>query len=147
MAKDIITGARARFSIDGVRVGYATGVNLRESVQYQELDVLDNIEVEEHVPVGYACSGTADMVRVVLEDDKAKGWFPKTGADPAEHLRNILNLGELTATVEDPITGKTIAKLEGVKLADRNISITARGIAGKNVALVAKRMRDEADLT
>lgn len=146
MAKDIVTGARARLLINGVKAGYATGVDVREGIEYQELDVLDNIQVEEHVPVAYRCGGSMAAVRVVLDDDKTKGWFPKTGKTPQEHLLNILNNGTLEALIEDSVTGKTIFKLEEMKFSDRNVSINARGIAGKNVTFVAKRARDEADL-
>jgi hypothetical protein len=143
---DIITGARARLSVQGTKVAYATGVTVREMVNYQPLEVLDNVQVEEHVPVGYDVSLTADMVRVLNKSVKQLGWFPKMGNDPKTHLTNILNMGEMTATIEDPISGNIIMQLEGVKMSERNITIQARSIVGKNVSFVAKRARDESDL-
>lgn len=145
-SKPIVTGARARFSVDGKKVAYATGVSVDEEIQYEPLQVLDNVEVEEHVPVGYSVSGSCDYVRVVLESAKALGWFPKSGKSPQEHLTNILNQGEITCSLEDVITGKVIMQLTGVKLSRQGMQVTARGITGTNVTFVAKVARDEADL-
>lgn len=147
MAKEIVTGARARFSLSGVKVAYATGVNVRESIQYEELAVLDNIEVEEHVPVGYSVSCSADLFRVVNKSMKAQGWFPKAGKNPAEHLTNILNQGDLTATIEDVPTGKIIAQLTSVRMSEKGMQISARGVVGKNITFVAKVLRDESDIS
>lgn len=147
MAKEIVSGARARFSLSGVKVAYATGVSVRESVAYEELNVLDNIEVEEHVPTAYSVSMSADFFRVVNESVKAKGWFPKAGKNPEEHLTNILTQGNLTATIEDVPTGKIIMQVSDVKMTERNMQISARGIVGTNVSFVAKVARDESDLS
>jgi hypothetical protein len=143
---EILTGARARFSLDGVKVGYATGVSVREVITYEPVKVLDNIQVEEHVPTDYDVSMTADLVRIVLDTIKSKGWFPSQGTSPEEHLTNILNTGELTATLEDSKTGQIVMNVEGVKISERSISIAARGVVGTNVSMVAKRARDEFDL-
>jgi len=145
-SRDIVTGARARFSVDGVKVAYATDVSVREAIALEALNVLDNVEVEEHVPVGYDVSCTAGFVRVVNASPKAQGWFPKAGQTPAEHLTNIINAGEMTATIEDVPTGKIIMQLSGVKMSERSIQVTPRGITGENVTFVAKVARDEADL-
>ena len=48
---NLFTGARARFSISGVKVGFARNVTVREEIQLDPVEVLDNIEVEEYVPV------------------------------------------------------------------------------------------------
>lgn len=146
MPKPIVSGARCRLSFAGVKVGYATNVSVYEGIQYEPLNVLDNIETEEHVPVGYDVRGSFGSVRVVLESLKAKGLFPRTGQTPAEHLTNILNMGEIEAQIEDVPTGKVIMQLTGVKLSERNLSVQPRSITGEEVSFVAKRARDEADL-
>lgn len=147
MADEVLTGARARFSINGIRVGYATNVTLRESITYEPVKVLDNIQVKEHVPVDYDVSMTADMIRIVSQTLKSQQWFPAQGKSPTEHLLNIINQGEMTATIEDSKTGEKIAHVEGVKIAEKSLNITARGISGQNVTMVAKRARDEFDIS
>lgn len=139
----LFTGARARFSIEGVQVGYARNVAITEEIEYQPVEILDNIEVEEFVPVAYRCRMTASMFRIVGETLKKQGWFPKIGQDVAEHLENILITGDLVATVEDTKTNEVIATVEQVKVASHNYTIDARGITGEDLEFVCIRVRDE----
>lgn len=142
----VLTGARARFSIEGVKVGYARSVTLGETIQYEDLITLDNIETEEIVPVGYVVETfTASMFRIVGETLKSLGWFPKNGANSEAHLSNILTSGDLTATIEDTRTGKLVAIVEQCKIASKNWTVDARGIVGKDVTFRAIRVRDESD--
>lgn len=140
-----ITGARARFSLDGVKIGYARSVNLNENIDWRPLEVLDNIRVEEHVPVGYDCSMTVEQFKIVDKTLKARGFFPKAGQNSAEHLRNIILSGELTATLEDVITGKLLATVERVRPATTNYTVNARDITGENVTFVAILVKDESE--
>jgi len=143
----LFTGARARFSIDGVKVGYARNVALSENINYEAIEVLDNIEVEEHVPTGYTVENfTASMFRIVGSTLKSLSWFPKNGANVEEHLENILTSGDLTATIEDTRTGKIFATVEQVKVQSHNWTIDARGVVGEDVNFVAIRVRDESEI-
>lgn len=143
----VFSGCRARFMLNGVKVGLATGVTVRESITYEPAKVLDNIQVEEHVPTDYDVSMTADTIRLVGTSMKSQGWLPMQGADPAEHLRNIIASGMLTATILDNQTNQIVANVEGVRISETNLNIQARGIVGENVTMVAIRVRGESDLT
>ena len=142
----VLTGARARFFINGVRVGYATNVNVSEAVGYKEILGLDNIEVDEFAPISYRVTFTASMFRIIGETLKSQGWFPTNGADTAEHLENILVNGDLTATVEDAKTGKCFATLQKVKLASHDWAADARGIMGENCTFNCVKVSDESEL-
>lgn len=142
----LLTGARARFSLEGVKVGYARNVTIGEDIQYDPVEVLDNIEVEEFVPVGYRVTFSAGMFRIIGDTLKSRGLFPKTGSNEEEHLRNILLTGELTATIEDTITNKIFAVVEQVKIASKNFSVDARGVIGEDVTFVAIRVKDESEI-
>lgn len=144
---NVVTGARARFLFEGVQIGYATGFSFREGITYEEVNVLGNIQVQEHVPTAYGVSWNADVIRFVNNTWKSRDQFPRTGKDPASHLTNILNSGQLTAVIEDAPTGKIVAQLEGCRVSEKNISFPARGIVGENVSGVAIRARNESDLT
>ena len=144
---NVLTGARARLSLNGVKVGYATGVSVRESITYEPIKVLDNIQVSEHVPVDYDVSMTADVVRIVGLTLKSQSWFPSQGSTPEQHLTNILASGELKATIEDNETQQIVMNVEGVRISERNVNISARGVVGENVSMVALRARDESDLS
>lgn len=142
----LFTGARARFSIDGRKVGYARNVAVTEEIQYDPVEILDNIEVEEFVPVAYRVTFTAGQFRIIGETVKSLGFFPNVGANTEEHLENILISGDLTATIEDTATGSIFATLEQVKVASHNWTIDARGIVGEDLTFVAIRVKDESEV-
>lgn len=141
----VLTGARARFLLGGKKVGYAQGVQVNEELEFQPIEALDNIEVEENVPIGYRVSMSAQLVRLVGASIKAAGYFPPVGKTPQEHLTNILQQGVLTAVIEDNKKNKRVAMVEEVKVSTNNTSISARGVVGVDVNMVAIRMRDEFD--
>lgn len=142
----LFTGARARFLLNGQKVGYARNVSGTEEIQYEPANVVDNIQVEEHVPVGYTVSLSCSLFRIVGKTLKSQGWFPSLGANVEEHLSNILTSGALVATIEDNQTGEIIATFEQVKIATRNFTIDARGIVGEDVTFVAIRQKDESEV-
>ena len=144
---NVVTGARARFSIKGVKVGYATGVSVREMIAYEPLKVMDSIHVQEHVPIDYEVSLSADLVRLVNRTIKTEGWFPEQGGSAEDHLTNILKTEDLTAMIEDTAgDGTVLMNIEGVRISERNMSIGPRGIVGTNVTMVAIKARDAHDM-
>lgn len=142
----VFTGARCRFSLAGKKVGWATNVSGSEEIQYDEAEVLDNIQVQEHVPVRYRVSLNASQIRIVGKTLKSEGFFPSLGANSEEHLTNILTQGDLVATIEDSKTGKILATYEQVKVATHNWSVNATGIVGEDVGFVAIRTKDESEI-
>ena len=121
---DILTGVRARFSLNGVVVGFATGVTVRQTITYEPVKVLDDIVVKEHVPTDYDVSMTADFIRIVGNTVKSRGEFPSQGVNGAAFLSNLIASGEMEATVEDNQTGSIVAMVEGVKISEHNLNIT-----------------------
>ena len=142
----LFTGARARFFLNGAKVGYARNVNVSEEIQYDPIEVLDNIEVEEFAPIAYRVTFTASMFRIVGETLKQQGWFPKTGKTTEEHLSNILTQGDLKATIEDSKTGKIVTMLEQVKIQSHNWTVDARGVVGEDATFNCVRCHDESDV-
>jgi len=142
----LLTGARARFSIDGVKIGYARNVAITESVEYEPVEVLDNIEVEEYVPTRYRVTFSASMFKIIGETLKSLNMFPSVGGNTEEHLENILVTGDMTATLEDTKTGRIFATLEQVKVQSHNYTVEATGVVGADVEFVAVRVRDESEI-
>lgn len=142
----VFTGARARLLINGVKVGYARNCSGSEEIQYEPIKVLDNIQVQEHVPVSYTVSFSCGLVRIVGETVKSLGWFPSLGSNPADHLKNILTSGALVITIEDNQTGALIMTLEQVKVTSNNWSIDASGVVGTDLSFVSVRSRDESEV-
>lgn len=142
----IATGARCKFSIQGKVVGYARNVNVTEEIEYQPIEVLDNIRVEEFVPVAYRCRLTASFFRIVGDTLKSMGFFPPNGGDTDEHLENILTNGELNAQIEDRKTGKIITQVQQVKVASHNWTVDAKGVVGEDMEFVAISTSDESEI-
>lgn len=142
----VFTGARARFLINGVKIGFATNVSGSEEIQYDPIEVLDNIQVQEYVPIGYTCSLSASRVRIIGKTLKSQGFFPSLGTNAEEHLENVLNSGDLVCQIEDNATGQIFANYEQVRVASHNWTITARGIVANDMTFVAIRQRDESEI-
>jgi hypothetical protein len=134
----VLSGARARLMIDGVKVMYATSVNYSEEIEYQPIEVLDQLEIAEHVPVAYRVSFSAQMVRVITNSIKLRD-----GVRIMPSLERILEAGDLTATIEDRVTGTVMANIERVKASRYTASIGARGIVLNDCDFV---IRDESEL-
>jgi len=137
----VLSGARARLSIDGVKVMYATNVSYSEEIQHDPVEVLDQLDVAEHVPVAYRVTFTAQMVRVITNPIKLRD-----GVVIMPRLEDILSSPELTATVEDRVTGSTVANIERVKCVRYTQNVGARGIVLQDVEFVAIRIRDESEI-
>ena len=137
----VLSGARARFMLNGVKVMYATGVNYSEEIEYQPVECLDQFEVAEHVPVAYRVTLTAEMVRVITNPIKQRD-----GVAIMPSLENILNAEALVGTIEDRVTGTVLANIEQVKTSRYTSNIGARGIVLTSVDFVAIRVRDESEI-
>ena len=85
----VFTGARARFLINGTRIGWATNVNGGEEIQFDPAEVIDNIEVQEFIPVAYRANLSASRIKIVGKTFRSQGFFPSGGANAEERLSNI----------------------------------------------------------
>ena len=138
----VLSGARARLKINGQDVLYATNVTYSEEIQYDPVETLDLLEVAEHVPVAYRVTFSSQHVRVVTEPIKNR-----EGLTIFPRLEDILTSGELTAGVEDSVTGALVANIERVRATRYTQNIGARGMVLTDVEFVAIRIRDESEIT
>lgn len=120
---------------------YATNVSYSEEIQHDPVEVLDQFDVAEHVPIAYRVTFSAQMVRVVTNPIKLRD-----GVVIQPRLEDILTSPELTATVEDRGTGNVIANIERVKCVRYTQNVGARGIVLNDVEFVAIRIRDESEI-
>jgi len=146
----VITGSRVKLQLAGHSVGYATIASYVETLTYDPVAVLDQMEIAEHVPVAYDVAFTAS--RVFMSVDTLKSMtagngtvFPKFGTDSATFLNNILKVGtsgEMTAQIVDQ-KGGTLVQLLGVKVTSHNLTFGARAVVGEDVSFVAIRALDK----
>lgn len=137
-ASQTFSGARALFLINSVPVAFAGGVSGSEEIDYEPVDVLNLLEVREHVPVAYRTTLSAQVFRVVGQSLKQLGIMPQQD--------DIIQSDDLEAAVQDTVTGSTIALFQGVRCAGHTFDVTARGLVQENVTFVSIRVLDEADL-
>ena len=142
----IFTGARARFTIDGVPFSFATNVAGSEEIQRDAVEILNNIEVQEHVPIAYRVTLTASKVWFVNETLKSLGWFPKNGSNPGEHLTNILNTNPFAGLIQDTQTNDVFMQYDGLEIASYNWTIAARAIVATDVTFVGIKVRDRSEV-
>lgn len=144
----VFSGARAVFHFNGDLVAWANGCSASEEIQYEAIDVLNNLAVAEHVPVGYRVTFTASIFRTVgfgnVSTTDAPGSLKEQNIFP--HFADILRLQGVDCSIIDSISGKTIMKLTSVKTASSQISVTPRGVSGQNVTFVAILMKDESEI-
>jgi hypothetical protein len=143
--KQLFTGARARLIANGVRVGWATGVSGSRSYQKEPVDVLDNVEVEEHATLGYRVSLRASIVGLVSQSLVSAGLLPEIGQTNEEHLRNLIGQPVFTVQIEDNQTGAVIWEFTGCEIADESFSVQSRSMMMRDVNFVAIRLADVAE--
>jgi hypothetical protein len=137
----ILTGARTRLSLDGVKVALAMECSFGEEIPHEPIEPLDQFDVAEHVPIAYRVNFGAQMVRV--------GGSPiknRDGVIIMPKLEEILTRGELTGTVEDPSTGRVIANIQRVRTTGYNCRVGARAVILTDVQFVAIRVKDESEI-
>ncbi len=138
----VISGARTRLELEGVPIAYATNCVIGEEYQMDPVEVLDLLEVAEFVPVAYRVTFSAQFVRIVTKPIKNRDGiaiFPK--------VKDVITAGELTGSIQDPVTGIVLSNIERVKASRYTNNIGARGIVLTDVEFVAIRIEDEAEIT
>lgn len=132
----VMTGARAIFRLAGNKVAFASNVSFNENIQYEPVNVLDQLEVAEHAEVGYAVDLQCQNFRVPEQSVKQLGIMSR--------LQGILTQGEMTAEVIDSVTGAIILLMTGVKLQARQTTVDARGVMTETWSFVGRASTDEA---
>ena len=146
MAGDLtFTGARAKLTIRGKEIARAVDVSGSEGIQFATVEVLNNVQVYEHAPVGYLVTLRASQVYVFKSALKALDLFPKTLNDPEKHLASILGSDEIDVTIVDTYRNETFWIAQGCQIASKDFSFGARDIVVENVEFVVKRAFDYTD--
>lgn len=138
---NVLTGARVRLLLGATKVMYATNCRYGESIEHAPIEVLDQYEVAEHVPIAYRVNFSAQFVRILKNPIKNRD-----GIRIMPRLEDILTATALVGTVEDR-TGVVVANIEQVKCSDYTVSHDARGIVLTDCQFVAIRIRDESEIS
>ena len=68
---NVATGSRVKLLLGGKPVGYATIASYSETIGYEPVAVLDQLEIVEHVPVSYDVTFTAARLYLVNKSLKS----------------------------------------------------------------------------
>jgi hypothetical protein len=138
---NVLHGARARFSLNGVKQAYTTSISFSEEFTQEAIKPIDQLETAEHVTTDYMVTLSCQWVRVVKNSIKNRD-----GVLVLPTLRAALTSGELTGTIEDSVTEAVIATIIGVKASRYTISIGSRGVVMTDVDFVARMIQDESEI-
>jgi len=141
-----ITAARCRIQINGKIIGFGTGLQCNVTYSYQPVEVIDNLETEEHAPVGYTVDGSISLVEISKRSSTTMGLRPPRGKDADEHLQNLLLMDDAVIVLMDKGVNKNFRQIQGVRFNSDGFSVNARGIAGVNVGFHAIRELDVSEL-
>jgi hypothetical protein len=140
-APQVFSGPRALFYVNRTPIGYAANVSGEETIDFEPVEVLNLLEVREHVPVAYRCNLNAAVFRIVGYSIKKMGIMPK--------LQEIITSVGMSASIEDavPVSGtrQNMSFFQGVRCAGHTWDTTARGLTSDNVTFVAIKVTDESE--
>jgi len=143
MAQNILTGAFARFFLNGQRVGWAMGVTVTEDIVQEPAVVLDMLVPAEHVTTAYTVQMQCQIYKVPTKDLVAAGLWPGMGQTPDEHKRLLVDFPEMNAEIWDTYNDLPVGKIYRIKPRTRNIAYNARGLIASNCTFVAIYFADE----
>jgi len=143
MSSSIITGSRVRFGVPEIgAIAYASGVSGGETIQWSPIDIIGMLKTAEFVATAYMCNLTAAVFRRIDKSIKQIGLMPKYGNDGSD----ILVSGALSASIEDILTGKIIAKGVGVRVSENRFDVQARNVVQSNITFVVQQLMDESEV-
>jgi hypothetical protein len=67
MPANVITGAKAKVRINGIVVGYATGINVTETTLNGRVESLGYIDSREITPISRTVTGSCSLIRIFNE--------------------------------------------------------------------------------
>lgn len=120
-----LSGSKASFKLNGVKVAFVAGVNFSHENTLQRVDVIDQLESAEIANVGHSCSFSVDFFRV--DENAAKAL----GLDP-DNLDDLLSAPGLTAEIYNRIDDKVEWTVSGVKFGGGTGSLTAKNLYSGN---------------
>lgn len=134
-----ISGAAAKILVGSTTVGRATGVSATENIEQIPVQVLGEIDTQEHEAVNRTVQLTADFVRIRLSSLTEQGIFPRGGTV------EVVNFPEMTWMVYDGVNDVVIWSIEGVVPESRTWRVDQGSIMTVNATFRARRLYDEQD--
>jgi len=132
-----VSGASCVFKLNGVEVGYATGVSAQETIEYAPIDVLGEIDVVGHEPIRRTVSMSASFVRIRLQSLGAKTLWPRGDRDV------ILDWQPMVGELVDQVSGEVLYTIDGLYPQTQSWQIQKGTVVTVNATFYARRMYNE----
>ena len=132
-------GARAKILVNGIEVGYATGVSGNEAIAQVPIEALGDAYVKEHELVGITVSLSADFVRMRQESLIQQGLWPTGDTDDLLAFNDT----PMTWDVYDQSTDKVVERIDGVVCESRGWRVDRGSVMMVNASFRARRMTDD----
>lgn len=118
-------------------IGWCTGVNAQETLEYAPIDVVGDIDVKGHEPIRRTVSMSAAFVRMKNESLATQKAWARGGT------LDVLAFAPMDAILYDTGSGQAIYKLEGVYPQTRSWQVQKGSVVTVNCTFYARRMMDE----
>jgi len=133
----VMSGARGRVEVDGVKIGVATNCDVNLNIRQQPNVVLDELE-----PDGFCTTGTEVSVtigRLLIPGNTAAdmGLFPKMDADKSIRKATILDFPEMTLRLTDSKTDTKVMTVKGMVPGQLQVRFQAGAVVAENITFPA----------
>jgi hypothetical protein len=117
----VLTGSKASLKINGVKIGFVGGVNVDETNELTDIDVLDQLEVAEHAETAHKVGFSCSVFKIDGNSTTQLGISPS-------NLRDIMTQPELTMEIYNSTEDRVEYTISGVKWGGGSGSVDARGV-------------------
>jgi len=135
IGSQVSSGAKLTLTIGGAVVAYASNCNYTLNYNHQPIEVFGETTVNEYTELGITVEFSAAYFRVNKQAAMSLGIMPKISA--------FLQTPELVMTIQDSVSGATLANVSGVKVISRAGSVDARGVFSETLNMVGRYFTDE----
>lgn len=117
----VFTGSQGSLKINGVKIGFVGGINVEETNELTDIDVMDQLEVAEHAETAHKVSFSCTLFKIDGNSTTQLGISPS-------NIRDIMTQPELTMEVYNTVKDRVEYTISGVKWGGGSGSVDARGV-------------------
>lgn len=135
-ARTAISGAACKVFLasTGAEIGWATGVDVTESIQNQRVDVVGDIDSQEIVPVRRTAQAQVSAIRVSAQALEEYVWSTGSTAE-------LLNAPAFDFVIVDTSGNNTLITLEGCKPTTRTFRVDSTSLFNENLSFDVRKIR------
>ena len=134
-----ISGAAAVLYIgeQSTPIGWCTGVNAQETLEYAPIDVIGDVDVQGHEPLRRTVSMSAAFVRIKNESlQSQQAWVRGETLD-------VIAWPQMRAVLFDTASGVALYTIEGLYPQTRSWQVQKGSVITINATFYARKMVDE----